>query len=408
MRNTRWTDTSTADDPGSIKLISDINTITDLLDKFKNAIPGSDADTLRTALDDYMTVVTNRNQCILTYNAAIELLHQALEDYQYNDQQIKTLNQVGLQIDQNLPSVCFWLRKTRDTLRLDVMQLQDLASRAIRFWGLVPLANFGAPGPLQNYNDLEVNVRALDSNFQLALTQYSGDVATHWPPPGQQGIFYELTRGQLGTLKIKQPDPSANTSGLSYPRTEHKSLSADQSYISSAVSGAPLPTPYKHGVVIPLVPGIVSGDSKTALFAADANVRLSQIRLWLIGVKVDSDATNRALLYVDITQLGRETIIDSTRHTFQFSHDPVLLSFAYDTTGIESITDCTPDKAFGSESISGDYQGTGVVGTDTTAPLGPWATWRFEIRSVENGGLDMSGVTEAWIEFNGLSRPIQR
>ena len=55
------------------------------------------------ALDDYVDTILMRNDAILEYNAAIQLLFEAESDRQYYLAQAE---------NPDLPAIVFWLRKT--------------------------------------------------------------------------------------------------------------------------------------------------------------------------------------------------------------------------------------------------------------------------------------------------------
>jgi hypothetical protein len=187
---------------------------------------------------------------------------------------------------------------------------------------------------------------------------------------------------------------------------------------TSRSSGDKPEAPFKHGVILAFSPSTThSPDSLTPLFASCANIRISQVRLWLVPgkdakpiVATDTQA-HRALLSLSITHLGRETILDSLGKPFPFTHDPVLVNFTYDTLGVKLLQDCRVKRAFGREAFGGGWMGeedSGQVGRGAVAPLGVWGSWRFEIWSGENWSLDLEGVEEAGVEWEGMSRPYQR
>lgn len=126
------------DDPGAIKLLSDENTINSLLDEYKSAIPGSSAATLDKALDEYLALVKKRNDAVMSYNAALELLHQAYIDQAYAQSRMQNFGQQAEKLDPYLPAIVFWLKQTTNSHRLDAMRLIDMAARAMSYWGLIP------------------------------------------------------------------------------------------------------------------------------------------------------------------------------------------------------------------------------------------------------------------------------
>lgn len=53
-----------------------------------------------------------RNDAILEYNAAIQLLFEAESDRQYYLAQAEKLGEEGISVNPDLPAIVFWLRKT--------------------------------------------------------------------------------------------------------------------------------------------------------------------------------------------------------------------------------------------------------------------------------------------------------
>ncbi|UDD59306.1 hypothetical protein AFCA_006728 [Aspergillus flavus] len=67
---------------------------------------------LSDALDDYVDTILMRNDAILEYNAAIQLLFEAESDRQYYLAQAEKLGEEGISVNPDLPAIVFWLRKT--------------------------------------------------------------------------------------------------------------------------------------------------------------------------------------------------------------------------------------------------------------------------------------------------------
>lgn len=356
--STRDDGTLAVDDPGAMKIMASEDDITSLLDRFKSSIPDSDASALRQDLDDYMDLVNSRNAAVLQYNSALQMLQEAQLDSSYAAARMQVLGQAGLKIDPNLPAIAFWLTKMRDDLRLDIMQRLNYQDRAISYWGLVPPSTYGAPGPLRDYDALSLDQETLSNSFKTALGIYADNIWSTWPVPGPNasGLFYQLTPGEVSAL------------------TRNGS------------------------VIVRIAPD-------NAVFAGRSNVRLSQVRIWVVGASVSAtDARGRQPLMIDVTQQGRETILSHTRKTFEFTHDAVDIQFTYDSKGVKSFADCTSDRIFNTEVIQGDFSGGGQqVGTNTMAGIGPFAAWRIQIRAIENPGLAFAPGTVVYVEFWGGS-----
>ncbi|KAJ5359330.1 uncharacterized protein N7496_011743 [Penicillium cataractarum] len=356
------------DDPGSLKIIKDIDDIDTLVASYKEAIPEADSKALSGQLDDYLDIIEQRNQAVMDYNAALQLLNQVITKSNYYGQQGQVMGNEALEVNPNLPAIYFWLQNIQQDTAYDVMQRLNYAARAICFWGLEPQPAFTAPGPLQGSVDLANNQQELVNRFDDAVTGFAPTAWSIWPPEGSrniQGHIYTLSQPELYTLLRPTTDPD---------------------------NGKAI-----YGVDIGF-----SASDPPSIFSGMANIRLSQVRVWLPNAKVSPDASNRQLLMVEITHLGTETILSPSSGTpTTFSHDPVTLQFQYNATNITSIQQCTSSVVMNSESIEQDYTGEGTPGVDTLASLGPFATWSIQIKASENAGLDLSAVNSAYVEFWG-------
>lgn len=357
------------DDPGSLKIIATVDDIEQLVAEYKSAIPSDHSAMLDAALDDYMNTISQRNTSVLNYNAAVQLLNEAIKDFYYYQSQNASLGQKALQIDPNLPTIYFWLQQMQNSLQMDIMQRLNYGARALSFWGLDDTSAFTTPGPLQGYTDLKNNQKDLSERFEQCVESFSSSLWSVWPAQTNElGLLYQLTPDELSTLLQGQLDPDEQTSS--------------------------------YGVFLTFTP-----DDSPSVFAAMANVRLSQVRFWLIGAAVQPQSNlNRELLTVEIEHLGQETLVAPSGQSFNFNHDAVNLQFIYDTASVSSIQDCGPSIVFSTEEIEQDYTG-GQPTQSSIAPLGPFTTWRVQIKETENFGLDLSKVTEGYMEFCGRNMP---
>ncbi|EEP81028.1 predicted protein [Uncinocarpus reesii 1704] len=364
------------DDPGAIKIMAEADKIQDLLKKFKDAIPAQKGDKLKEELDDYMELVKNRNSAVMDYNSALELLNTAHQDKALCDKQMETLGGEQLTLNANLPIICLWLRKARDDLKFDTMLHIDMAARAVKYWGLVDIPQFRGDGPLYDSSALEKWVKDVEKKWVLAKEKYSHLVKSKWPSDGHMGPVYRLTEGELLTLKQFR---------------ERKDSQTGESV-------------QIHGVMITLKPHMLA-NSKTEpeakLFHLKNNIRLSQVRFWVVGLKVGENDLKQELVSVQITMMGNEQIIDEQKKVWRFSSQPMRLDFEYENRDIKDLTDCTQNRALSSQMLG--YLNAGDPDSKAEAAIGPFATWRFEIEKTR--GLDMESIQDAYVEFCGVSRP---
>ena len=356
------------DDPGALKVISTMDGIKGIVREFKNAIPENERKDIESALDDYVIVTLDRNNAILDYNASIQLLVEAYQAKEYSRSQGESLGQKLLQLDPNIPAIIFWLRKTRDNIRLELMQRLNYEGRAIRFWGLEAQLDISTPGPLRSALQLRDVQLRLNQAFENCLSGYANNYRVTWPRlDDERGLLYQLTNAELEALKLRN-------------------------LRSDGCEGA-------YEVSVRLEPGA------EPFGPGRADVRINQVRFWLLGVKVDGDAARRKRVMVDIVHSGNEALQDTARRTFVFSHDSVSIQFEYNSTGIHTTEDLSSDAVFSRQGIESNWSGDDAQPTATTfAAIGPFTVWRFSIRESLNKGLDMTSVTAAYIEFRGANR----
>lgn len=371
--STRKDNTIEVDDPKSIKIITEVGNVKKILQEFKNAIPQYNKKDLEGELDAYVELVKTRNNAVVQYNSDIQQLAEAYVERDYYEQQIQKLGQKGFKIDNTLPYIVFWLRKCRDSLQLNIMQLLNEQSRAIRFWGLQEKVTFSNPMPLQNHIFLSDRRNDLRTEFARTIEKnYAAGVRNTWPLPGKQGLWRRLSQDELNMLKQSRALPDSRGR--------------------------------EHTLDIRISP---QADRET--FESRIDIRLSQIRLWLPGVKMRAKE-GRKLLLIRLIHLGDEVIRDRGSNgpkDFYFNHDPVTINFGYDSTNVATREQATSDVVFGQQSIQNDHYIGGTIDKPRLALLGPFTTWRISIETDQyvNPELDLSGVTEAFLEFHGTHRP---
>ncbi len=373
---TRRDQTIEAADPGGLKLLAAVDQIESLYTEFKASIPPVDGAALIRSLTDLQDLATTRNNAVIAYNSTLELLHQAIADEAYyTKQQLAYSDQAAKTMNPDLPSILLWLRRTKDNYALEAMRLLNYANRAIAYWGLTAPVNFASPGPLQDAQAMTNAMLTLTQSAESAITTFAGSAPAHFPVTNRQGALYKLNFGQI--LSLQTP-------------------------LSSGVTGDTF-----YSVTIKLSPGATDDSQDLALFAGCANIRVDKVRLWLMGVSVSADDTGAKPITVVITQLGSETMQNDRRATFNFKHDSVTIPFKFDSNGVTSLKDCTDKKILEDQFMANYYLGLDSPRDTSIAAIGPWSTWTFELRQSEHKDLDMTGLTDAYIEFGGYCSPFK-
>jgi hypothetical protein len=276
----------------------------------------------------------------------------------------------GATIDSGLPAIVNFLRKTRDDFALAIMREIDAGARAIRFWGLPHDLPERPDSLLRGAAALDDAREHLNTIFKACLKDQASSVWSSWPAKEKdRGVMCKVDESTLQALKTSRIDPK----------------SGKKIYTASV----PL---------FPEYPGLES---------LQANVRLHQVRFWIMNAATRADDNDRQLLVVNLTHTGTERIISSSEMSFDFTHAPVDISFAYDCRGVTSIKATKASLVHGKQSIEDDYKGATPVTANSTAPLGPYTIWKITIKETENPGLDLSRADAMYFEFCGRSKPFQ-
>ncbi|KAJ5520798.1 serine protein kinase [Penicillium fimorum] len=359
------------DDPGALKVLSTAANIRKILREFKNSIEPTDLRGVESALDSFTDVALNRNNTVLDYNASLQLLFEAINNREYSKSQGEALGQKRLTINPKAPAILFWLRKTRDTMRLGLMQRLNYESRAIRFWGLQKHLDLSLPGPLNSVVQLQQSQLNLKNAFEDCLHGYANNIRVTWPwHENDGGLRYELNKEELEVFKRRQLIPVSN---------------GDDWVYSTSIRLEPGAAPFGSG---------------------RADVRINQVRLWLLGVQVNPDSGLRKRLLVKISHGGAETLQNTEGERFEVTHDAVNLQFEYNTAKVQGTDDFRSEFVFSKQELENNWSGGDSHPTASMiAAIGPFTEWRFAIRESQNTGLDMSSVTAAYVEFWGANRP---
>jgi hypothetical protein len=139
-------------------------------------------------------------------------------------------------------------------------------------------------------------------------------------------------------------------------------------------------------------------------FSPHANVRLSRVRVWVLGVK-----TSDGMCRVRARHKGKEWVRGVDNVIVPFSHEPVDFQFVYDWTKVlwnmqkQYVEE--PQRALlhgatdGDLTLKGDYAGSAYL------PLiGPFAEWEITLSDQDNKGLDRSKITTICFDFHGFSQ----
>ncbi|KAF2477201.1 uncharacterized protein BDR25DRAFT_251807 [Lindgomyces ingoldianus] len=369
--------------PDQTAILAAKEDINKVINDFKSAIPKSDRDALSTALDEYMQTVLDRNDAMLRYTAALQLLGDASssEDFYKSQQEREGDEVIENAANQGLPLIYTWMKKAINDYSFAVMQSLDYAARAGSFWGLMKISSTaelddalksGVP-TLDCLKTARDHIWNVCYDRMASFTKFRPSV---WPPDDHgRGAFEPLNAAELDTLKR----------GI----VEVDSITKEESKT--------------YGVYLTLDPKRLH-----QLFAGKSLVRLHQVRFWALGATVSQNAIGQHLIQVELKHMGREQFCDENGTWFDFDHEIVVVKFAYDSTAVKTIDDCTPAAAQAKENMTGDFTGAEPVITESgeivrdapsAAAVGPFTTWMVQLKESSNPGLNMEKVTKACIEF---------
>lgn len=371
------------DDPGSAKIVATAETLQKLLEDFRKAIPAEQRAEVKSSLEDFLSLVKKRNDAVITYNAQVQYLIELKATAAALRDEAKKLSSQALQLNPALPAIYFWLKRLRSTSQLDIMQRLNYEGRALAFWGPLSMkkVRFDPPGPLDGYLHLSAQQARLESMFEECYGGLQDGAWSHWPGsrnPTGPGILVDISSIVLDQLRT--PTRTA---------TEKGGLMYEAAFNIN---------PNSHH-----------------LFQDMANVRLTQVRVWLPGATVAPDPRrdNGRWLKVEIEHTGGETVWDKTGASFDFVHEPFGLQFRYDAGRFNREKRCSGDPGLvdGEQAFAGDYRGGNGNGNggkptvDDRPPLGPFADWRVTVLERVNPGLDIEGLEGVWVEFCLMNLP---
>lgn len=345
--------TVTLSDPGGKMLLANASAISTFLEaqygKFKRDSNGKlvgEALELKRATDDYVEAVTRRNTLVLKYNIALQLLTRRASEVANIGEQEAALAVVATDASELAPEaytplLMHMFHMARDRVLLHM----SLAARAYRFWSLndtdilaEALPNVATPAITS------VELESLQSEFWARYVKAVGDLGS---PQSfrHRGRIWSVPALQLHQLR-KQKDPSKRTLIVRIPTTRK--------------------------------------DTTTGSFINLANVRVTEVRVWLRGAAADGPLT------LSLTHTGAEEIVDRFNHVFSFSHQPITKTFEYDPRTGEVTVPATFQFDPNDRSTSPRF-----------AKVGPFTEWHVTIEAAKNPGLRWETITGIDFELFG-------
>ncbi|RXS80450.1 hypothetical protein EST92_17550 [Streptomyces sp. TM32] len=338
------------EDPGAGKLIAEETQFRNTFQRFKNSM-GNELREVEEALTAYIEKIQERNNQILRYNAAIILAARDASTIKATEERSAALDERALAtMDPGLPDLVSFVSRLYYASRDHIMRTLNLTARAYRFWALsdrnLIAEAYGDKGVSDIGHAALVHASNTILNAYGQAVEKFGTGSTPFPAkPRDQGLLLEIPDYQVEMFR------------------ECRNIT-----VSPVLARA-------------------ETDLEESLFARMSNVRVSRVRAWIKGARTRSNQ-----LRVRITHTGPETIVGTNGSEFEFDHEPVVKNFMYDLASGRIFQDAD----FGIEPIRDP-------GSQTYAPVGPFATWQIEVEPSANPGVDLSGVTGVTLEFHGSS-----
>ncbi|KAI0129744.1 hypothetical protein BJ170DRAFT_617418 [Xylariales sp. AK1849] len=374
--------TKTVNSEDSAKIAVTEEQLRSFLQQFQDTI-GPKQQHLRKSLDDSLkafTKATNgRNQDILAYSNAVIQAYELMKQQALFEKQAGDISFQLMKESIGLPSIVAYYQRFREVSRISILSSIKHSALALRFWGLGDAVKFTV-GLMSPLDELEAHIDVLLKEHGTVLANIGSFPQSSWPASTEKlGILYKLSKAELDALKLGPTD---------------------------SFGQSPAKPPFRmYTVAINSLtrPATSRSSLHESPFAGLANVRISQVRVWLPGLQVsqlEPGLEAKSTLIIDIKQEGAESFASPHNKLLNFRHSPVYMSFQYDWKAVKAVKDIHTNHVTASHSLPSDWLGSNI-NARVQSPIGPFATWVITIRERDNGPLDLSNVKAAYIEFHG-------
>jgi hypothetical protein len=353
-------------DPGARKLLVDQATLSSQLDSFYNKFPGTVED-LKNAIQQYVSLVIERNNIVVKYNAVLGMLQGKYQEQKDNANKLASLTDQFLdQVNPDLPSLTAFALESYNAVQNDVVYLMNLASRVHRLWtlenqNLCTIRDGSGNPPVQlNFNTLN------DVYEKFYITNIISAIKGQ---PIMTGAF------------------TASNTTASY------AFSCDD-YFGDL----------RYGVIFSLEPQL---QGQPGPFGEMSAVRISEVRVYLKDAKLYQGHEHEDIV-IDITHGQNDTFITHNNMQVTFSYDRSKnMPFHYHVPTTESFNEIpittskiSADADFRIPSIEDD--------SEKYAVISPFTDWTVTVDAGVNPNLDYESITGVIFEFYGFSSGFDR
>ncbi|EAQ86630.1 predicted protein [Chaetomium globosum CBS 148.51] len=334
------------EDPDAAKLLIQEKELFELIEDVNNSLSEKTVERVKTLFRFYITLVVQRSQDIMRYNALVSTLVRYRTESQSLQQQLDQLRRANIAtIDVHHPAIVVFMQK----LYLNAIRMTEYwLYKAQRAYNYAALNDDNIIGDVLGDDP---PFSRFDSTLLSAAHQNLSDA--------YQKYYLDKLGPARGTFTNRT---------VALDPDEHIEVIRDSGRNSCTF-------------FVKVVPG--------KAFDGMANVRLLSVRCFLDGARVAS--TNK--LHLTLTHAGMETLVDEVKKRHEFKHKAqILTAFKYhlETGEVELAS-----------TIGEGREESGY------ALVGPFVTWRVDVNKEYNTGLDLSGVTGGRLEFDGHYQPIR-
>ena len=338
-------------DPNAYKLLMKREEFENMCDKFYSKT-GANSKKAQEAMDYLVEQVQLRNDKIMEYNSLLRQqqdLRSRLESLGLQKRETET--KLAANADPGLPEMTAFVDECYEQAKERCLKDLYMASRAYVFWALEPYSLF---------KDLleETHPNEIDHTLMLR---------------GKDTIL-----GKLKETRELMAGPLQSFAKIVIHLKDHP--------------GALQTLRSKEMANFYIQPAGTKTSIENSPFAGLADVRITKVRPWAIGLETGETDHKAHLHHLVMTHLGSETVVTPVGEACSFVHEQVDTTVIYDSAAIGK------DEAF---TQRGSEDGTldDPEGKADFSQIGPFGKWRISILKKHNIGLKLDTLQDVEIEF---------
>ncbi len=324
-------------DPSGAKILAEKRAFDQIFSGFETKLPDDIAE-VKVHFDSLINLVISRNNEVIRYNIYVDVLNEN-DSKTMQLQLISDQNKVGLASDPSsiIPSMIDGISQVYNNMRQQVLSDAYMACRSIQFCTLDErnimenyLENVQIPANLTFSNlDGELKGAIQKSSFKTNPSQFPSDQL-------DDGAIIEFN--DIDLLKALKENGQVQLTVPIIRKTD-----------------APLPDFWKNN-----------------LLHNQSNIRITQVRVWLDGVKIQNrkDEAKESFVEITVTHLGTDSFTTPNNELLTFKHETVNKTFTYNyiTKDIDHQAD------FGIINNSSEQK---------FALLGPFTNWLIKVNGIK-------------------------